>query len=346
MNRKERSDPRRFMYALQNFEPMDDSERGEAEFLIREVIRQHQRLDQDLPKTDFHKRAFLAKKELEEAGIDIPLPVYWYEHGIMVDFDEVVTDFFQFDRHRYDSRIGTKAVLDTDIASSAFDVADDIKEQITGIAQEIARKYRHTFDTSVAKDETYERFADNEFIIHLNDLRYHLQELEGKDKVPKDEYAPTDVSITDVTDVSYSNKDTEIDEEEQDTILSYLDKMIASYPEETYDHMHPLFLEWESLTRQFTYNGMFSQLDSFTSEFWNTFSRVELRIHHNENISPLKIRRWKREREEHIERFEQEIKKKQQVLLENREATNELDSVSEAYSQSVDEAVQDFKTEQ
>jgi hypothetical protein len=122
--------------------------------------------------------------------------------------------------------------------------------------------------------------------------------------------------------------------------------MIATYPNEKYDHMYSLFLEWESLTRQFIYNEMFSQLDNFTSEFWNTFSRVELRIHHNENISPLKIRRWKNEREEHIESFEQEIEDKQHVLLENREPSDELDSVSEAYSQSIDKAVQDFKTEQ
>lgn len=325
---------------------MDDPERGEAEYLIREVIRQHQCLGQDLPKTDFHKRAFLAKKELQEAGIDVPLPVYWYEHGIMVDLDEVMTDFFQFDRHGYDSRIGTEAVLDTDVADSTFDVADDLKEQITSIAKQIAREYRHVFDTSVAKDETYERFADNEFIIHLNDLRYHLQDLEGVDTVAKDEYAPTDVSISDVIDVSHTTKDTEIDEETQDTLLTYLDEMISTYPEEKYTHMHPLFLEWESLTRQFIYNGMLSELDTFTSEFWNTFSRVELRIHHNEDISDLKILRWKRERDEHIEKFEEKIEKRQQVLLENREPTNELDSVSETYSESIEKAVRDLQTEQ
>jgi hypothetical protein len=334
------------MYSPPIFVSMEDSERGEAEYLIYEVIRQHQRLDQDLPKTDFHKRAFLTKKELEEAGVDVTLPVYWYEHGIMVDFEEVLTDFFQFERHRYESRSGTKAVLDDDVSHSEFGIADEVRERISDVAQQIAREYRNIFDTSVAKDKTYERFADNDFIIHLNDLRYHLQDLEGVDSVAKDEYAPTDVSISDVTDVSHTTKDAGIDEDTQETLLTYLDKMIETYPEEKYTHMHPPFLEWESLTRQFIYNGMLSELDNFTSEFWNIFSQVELRIHHNEDISDVKILQWKRERDEHIERFEKKIEQRQQVLLENREPTNELESVSEAYSESVDEAVRDLRTEQ
>jgi hypothetical protein len=264
----------------------------------------------------------------------------------MVDFEEVLTDFFQFKRHQYDSRLGTKVVLDDDISNSEFSISKDMRERISDVAQQIAHEFRTIFDTSVAKDKTYELFADNDFIIHLNDLRYHLQDLEGMDSVAKDEYAPTDVSISDVTDVSHTTKNAEIDGDTQETLLTYLNKMIETYPEEKYTHMHPLFLEWESLTRQFIYNEMLSELDTFTSEFWNTFSRVELRVHHNEDISDLKIHRWKRERDEHIERFEKKIEQRQQVLLENREPTNELDSVSEAYSESVEEAVRDLRTEQ
>lgn len=325
---------------------MEDSERGEAEYLLYEVIRQHQRLGQDLTKTDFHKRSFLTKKLLEDNGIDVTLPVYWYEHGIMVDLDDLLVDFLQFKDQRYESRRGTKAVLDADIINSYFDLADEKKELIKESASQIAHEFKNIFDTSVAKDETYERFADNEFIIHLNDLRYHLENLETEDRVPREEYAPTDVSFSDIVDIGESTRGEEIDEELRNTVLSYLDDMTGTYPEKKYNRMYPQFLEWESLTRQFAYNDMFSELENFTSKFWNTFSRVELRIHHNEDIPKFKIHRWKRERREHIDKFEQEISNKQQVLLRNRTPTSELESISEAYSDSVDEAVRDFRAEQ
>lgn len=323
---------------------MNRSKRGEAEYLLYEVVRQNQCLDRDLPKTDFHKRSFLTKKELEEEGLDVPLPVYWYEHGIMVDLEEVVADFLGFDQLQYQSGMGRTATIDDEISRSDFDVSEDRRERIKEIARKIAHRYRSVFDTSVAKDETYEEFADNDFIIHLNDLRYYLETVEDVDTVAQDSYVSTDISFNDIFGQSTDVDDKVIDESTKSEILGYLDEMGGSYPREQYTHMHSLFLEWESLTRQFTYNGMLSQLNNFTSQFWNTFSRVELRIHHNENIPAMKIHRWKRQRDKHVTEFEEKIEDRKQILLENREPTNELDSVSEAYSKTVDEMFHQFQT--
>lgn len=335
----------KFMRPPSNFQSMDTAGLGEAEYLLYEVVRQNQRQGRDLPKTQFHKISFLTKKELENQGVEVPLPVYWYEHGIMVDLEEVVAQFLGFEPQRYGSRTGEKAIFEEDLSSSDFEVGKDKREEIKSTARTIARKFRDVFDTSVAKDKTYEEFADNDFIIHLNELRYFLESVEDVDTVAKDTYVPTDISYSDIVDDSTQTKTDAIDAGDEENIIEYLNKMTVSYPENKYTKMHSLFLEWESLMRQFTYNGMLSQLSQFTSEFWNTFSRVELRIHHNEDIPLLKVHNWKNERNEHINWFQSRIKERRDILLKQREETNELGSISQKYGEAVDEAVWGFQNQ-
>jgi len=82
---------------------------------------------------------------------------------------------------------------------------------------------------------------------------------------------------------------------------------------------------------------MYSQLHDFLESFWETFSRTELRLKHNEH-TPLNIlSKWRVKRDKELERFENELDEKREIVMKNREETNVLGPVAENYSDTVRE---------
>lgn len=322
---------------------MSGPELDADEYLLYEVIHQYQQQGQKLAKTLFNKLAYIAKKELDAEGVDVDLPVYWYEHGMVVDLDAVSDDFFTFQDTSYSTGPGYNTVLTKNLDSAAFRVEDDKRRAIQRVVRETTDRYKDVYDTSVAKDETYDKYADNDFIINLNQFRYLLDDLEEVDRVPADEYAATDVSIRDILTFEHHDQQQVTTDIDDDELLESLSTLVATFPEDEYPHMREEFYEWESITRQLIYNRMFSQLDTFTSAFWNAFSKAELRIKHNEDISRGKLMRWRQNRDEYIEEFQDQLANYRQVLLENREETHVLDSVSEEFDEAVENAFQDFR---
>lgn len=329
---------------------MDDPDYGAAEYLCYQVVRAvRDRVGQDLPKTEFNKQCYLVYKELQEQGTDAGLPVYWYEHGIMVDLDELVADFLDFQNKRWSSGTrGTDVVIDDEWEHHEFDIDPSLADQIKQKTLEVAMRFGNTFDTSVVKDETYEEYG-NPFVQTLNEARYYIDELDDVDRVSKESYVTdVDISYAALVEDSSPKKDRDLPDnvgEIESDLLKYFDRLVETYPSNTYETMETQFRQWESISRQLAMNHMFSQLSNFTHQFWIRFSRGELRIEHNENIPRLKVHKWRRERPDEIEALKEEIQKYRQVLLENRESTDELESVSEEYSEAVDEAFHDVLTE-
>lgn len=326
---------------------MTSSDYGEPEFLCFEVVRSvHDVANRDLPKTEFNKQCYLVYKELQEEGLETGLPVYWYEHGIMVDLDELLNDFIAFKDKRWDSgRRGKNAVIVDDWEADQFDIEQSIADRISLKASEVARRFEHTFDTSVVKDRTYKKYG-NSFVQALNEARYYIEDLNDIDRINQEDYvADVGVSYSDFVDDTDTNT-VELPEDVEgieSDVIEFLDRLVETYPTDTYDKMEPQFRQWESISRQFAMNHMFSQLGNFTNEFWIRFSRGELRIEHNENISPLKVRRWRMKRDDEIEALEEEIRKYRKVLLENREPTAELSAVGDSFSQSVRDTYLEFR---
>jgi hypothetical protein len=99
--------------------------------------------------------------------------------------------------------------------------------------------------------------------------------------------------------------------------------------------MENQFLEWENLSWQMAQNGFYSRLHDFMESFWTTFSRVELRVKHNQNV-PLHIRsRWRQQISDEMDSFQSEIDQYRDTVLENREETAVLDMVADSYSDTV-----------
>lgn len=320
---------------------MDDPDYGPPEFLCYQVIRAaHEIVGRDLPKTEFNKQCYLVYKELqEEEDVEAYLPVYWYEHGIMVDLEEILDDFLSLETKRWSSgRRGQNVIISDDWEAEEFDVEPSIARSIENKAIEVARRFKGAFDTSIVKDRTYEKYG-NEFVQTLNETRYYIEELDDIDTIRKEEYvADIDVSFSELTGEEYSEEDVEIpddlDEIEED-VIEFLDRLVETYPPGKYQAMKAQFRQWESISRQFAMNHMFSQLHNLTHEFWIRFSRGELRIEHNENIPTFKVRRWRRERSEHIEELEDELDRYRRILLNNRKESDELSAIADSFSEAV-----------
>lgn len=315
---------------------MNTPEYGEAEYLCYEVVKSvRERLGEDLPKTEFNKQCYIVYKELQEEGIDVELPVYWYEHGIMVDLEYVSSEFLAFETKRWQGGKGRNASLHSDPGIQGFDITHNIAEKVQDKAQDVAHRFRSTFDTRAAKDDTYQKYG-NEFVQSLNEARYFIEDLDDIDRVKQEDYVGLEVSMSD-----YLEEETvaaEIPGEAEDIesdVLTYLDSLVETFPDDQYTHMDGHFREWESIMRQLAMNHMFSQMSNFMNEFWVRFSKGELRLRHNENIPYAKKNKWRKERREEIEKLEETIEHYRKVLLEHRQETNVLERVADEYSQAV-----------
>lgn len=324
---------------------MPNHELGPEEYLLYEIVHQSNLKESEVHKTELHKLSYLIYKDFDNESVpdqELALPAYWYEHGIMVDFDQLSTHFLNFEFVSYDSSKGEVIQVDDDISTSNFDIVPELAEWIQEKARKYIDEFGQTYGVRAVKDATYERFG-NEFVQQLNEFRYQLDGLENKDVVNKDEYAPTEVAFSEIVNTAETDKKTNFEDVDDQALLENLNGLIAAFPDQEYDKMEDEFYEWESITRQLIYNSMYSQLNNFTSEFWNAFSQVVLRVEHNENLPQTKVFRWKRDRKEALDDFEDEIGRYRSVLLKNRDQTDVLESVSQEYDEAVDETFDEFR---
>lgn len=318
---------------------MGNPEYGEQEFLCYQVLKEmRQQFGRDMPKTEFYKLCYIVNEELLDKGVDVELPVHWYRYGGVLTTQAMNAGFYNLEEKRWSSNRGNNVVLNDEVSEDDFEVSDEKKAEIVDIASETVREFGNIYGTKKKKDYQYDHYAPNEFVRILDKYREYLDDMEELDRIDSDSYVSNvDVSFNDIV----SSPSSSIDNSSQDTseqkeeIRGYLDKLAKVYPEELYEGMYPLFLEWESLSRQLIKNGNFSQLFNFTEDFWKTFSRVELRLKHERNTPNLKKRKWARKKKTEKEDFKEEIEKYRAVVLQNREQTSKLHTVADSYSETV-----------
>lgn len=322
-----------------------DDRLGVPEFLCFQVVRTLQRKKgPNIPETDFNKFAFLVHERLKEKDFESGLPHFWLQYGEVVDRDEMHIPFLEFKEHRYQTNLGKRAALDRDYSHSDFAVNGGTETLIIETTEDTVSDFEDRYGTDIAKDYTYEEFAPEEFIIHLNNLRAFFEETDVTAPISRDsQVAGLETSFSEIIGVDETavDEDVEGQDEFKTEVLRHLDRMVETYPTETYTYADKEFRQWESTTRQLTYNGIFDHVAQFTHDFWKMFSEVELRIRHNENIPKAKVQRWRNRRADIVERFRETLDDKRDVLLKNRESTDELERVADSYSQAVRELFAD-----
>ena len=327
-----------------NWTTMSTPQHGEAEYLCYQIIKQVREQhgqNWDLPKTTFNKLCYIADKELQKEGIDVELPVHWYRYGGVLTEEGMDGGFYELIDQKWDDNRGQNVVLSDDIDDEDFEIeeerATDIEEEAGGLVRELGGYY----GINISQDYQYEEYAPNEFIRCLHEYRDFLTDLDENGSLATEDYVEeVDVSFQDIVSQPSSSPSTReaassSSDETNSRIRDYLDQLIIEYPEEKYSRMEDQFLEWENLSWQMAQNGFYSRLYDFMDSFWNTFSRVELRIRHNRNV-PMHIRsRWNQQVSDEMESFQSEIEEYRNVVLENREETEVLDMVGDTYSDTV-----------
>lgn len=313
----------------------EESKYGAAEYLCYEVIRQMEDRGQQVPETSFNKLCTLVYDEIEDTE-EVDLPHQWYQYGYEVNRRYLNDDFLVNIRNAEWQRPGTQISIEG-ISQDTFDVADDLKKSIKSVASRYAKKFQNTYGTAVIKDYSYEIQAPNEFIQVMNEFRDELDSLDAEGAATRDEHVPgVDISFTDATEVEVGTTDIDSSDVDDDRINEYLRRLGQTFPEDTYLTMQSEFYQWKTLCKQLIRYDLYGELRQFQSSFWNIFSRVELRIHHSENIPHRQRQRWIDEREEHITQFKDEMEAKRRVIMKYRNPTNKLDSVSAAYDEAVE----------
>lgn len=321
---------------------MSNPDLGGPEYLCYEVVRQMTDADRDVPKTDFNKLCFLVYKELQDRGLDVKLPHYWYQYGEVVDTEEINIEWLNWEPTRWEQRRGERAVIDPEYSDDDFIADGGTKRGTRSVVTDVVDEYKSEYGTDIAKQYTYEIYAPNNFIIHLNNLRSHVEDTDPGGRLDADVHVPNvEVSFRDFQPDETEDSDDFSAADSSDVDLGqiedWLNKLVETYPHDYYTYADTEFRHWESLCRQMVRNQITGTLIHFINDFWLMFSRVELRINHHENISPVKVQRWRNEREEHIEQFRSTLKDRRDFVLQNREPTNKLDNYAESYSNVVRE---------
>jgi len=292
------------------------SDFGPGAFLCHQVLRQMERASDGnkiVYETEFNKLCFLACKELEEDGFadEVQLPMRWYQFGMEVwGQPEAFGVLYQSDDR------GTKVIPQT-LSDSAFSLREDLREAIHRVARKLAGEYKHSYGTDIIVDDSYDDYAPTSFVNSYHEYRKIIEGLE-----------PNQQSLTQFL-------DSEPSEGHISTVRPHLEMLVSDYPQSMYDEAYPEFKQWDSVVRQLAKNGDVEAVISLSEAFWEMFSRVELRVHHNVDIPAETLADWILERDKHKESFRSQLTEYREVALEEREETNHLEQISESYSETV-----------
>lgn len=264
-------------------------------------------------ETEFNKLCYLAYKQLEEEGYanEVKLPMRWYQFGMELwGQPEAYGVIYQGDSR------GTRVTRQT-LSDRVFDIGNELKGAIHKVARQLAGNYKNTYGTDKIVDDSYEDYAPTEFVREYHEFRSVFEDLEeGQSSL-----------------ASFAND--ESPEDHISTVRPHLERLVKSYPRSKYDEAHSQFRQWDSVTRQLAKNGNLDAMESLASDFWEMFSRVELRIHHQIDIPSNDQADWILERPRHKDAFEKTLREYRQIALERRDDTDHLDRVSASYSEAV-----------
>lgn len=296
----------------------DEEQLGDdaCDFLCYQLLRQldtAQRDGRSITRTQFLKIAPIADRVLaDEYDRELGLPRYWYMYGEVLNEKPLNSGYYT----TTDAPWGGKAIeLAPGTSPNAFDVADDVRRDVYEVARRLANDFANEHSMEL-KEYQYREYAPNEFVIAFDDFR---------DFISNTDQQSTTLDRFLSEGGSYSR---------EAEAQSLLDDVLIEYPEDTYDEMYEVFLEWEDTTRLLLEQGTsFEEIEGLLSDFWETFSKVELRLRHEQNTPREQKLEWEDNRNDVKQEFRDRLTDIREDALGNRDSCNVLESVAESYSE-------------
>jgi len=302
--------------------PQDDPTFGEPEFLGWLLLKQLKgQSDDQISRSKFLKLCCIADRRLADTHeYDVGLPRYWYMYGELANEHEFSDRFYNAPL-----AIGWEGqqYIPKELPVDAFDVSEEglglIPQAVRWTVNEFGRK-----NVEEIKRHQYEEHAENEFIRTYSELRWLLNTID----LGRQERLP-----------NYGSGG----ESNEEYLKRQLDEMMAAYPddEERYDAMKRLYFRWDDTVRLMVDQAVeYSRIAEFLDDFIRTLSKVVLRFAYNQNISDQRLVDWEEDVAVEKSEFATHLKEVRSKHLRNRSRSTELDRVSDAYSQTIEEQIE------
>ncbi len=302
--------------------PQEEPEFGEPEFLgwlLLKLLKEQS--DDQISRSKFLKLCCIADRRLLEVHeYDVELPRYWYMYGELANEHEFSGRFYNaplaigWDGQQY---------IPKDLHADAFDVSEDGLELIPQAVRWTVREFGRK-NVEEIKQHQYEEHAENEFIRKYSELRWLLSTIDLGRQERLQNYGSGG-------------------ESNEEYLKRQLDEMMAAYPddEERYDDMKRLYLRWDDTVRLMVDQSIeYSRIAEFLDDFIRMLSKVVLRFAYEQNISDERLADWEEDAAEEKVKFANQLKEVRAEHLRSRSRSTELDRVSDAYSQTIEEQIE------
>lgn len=294
----------------------EELEFGAPEYLGYRVLQE--RFNQDnseTGRTKFFKLCCLTNRELiQEYERDIGLPWHWDKYGGVIEEHSVNRGFFFAPSANHQE--GQAYYPANEVSETDFGVNEDLQEDIFAAARTVVR--RHGRKTRQELQEIqYQEYAPNDFIRTYSDLRWHLVSLSLK-------------QVGQQTLSDFPRDDSPNYTEQR------LNEMFRKFPEDEYEEIYEQYLTWDDTMRlMLEEDASTRELHDFFEVFVENLSKVCLRIVHRENIPNKRVNQWEEEIPDHIEKLQNQISEVRKALLEERSEYTVLNTVAEAYDETI-----------
>jgi hypothetical protein len=231
-----------------------------------------------ITSSQFSKLPCIADRYLlDELERDIQFPRYWYKYGEVGNREPLDNTYFLLGEAEEWGGIKVRpAKTDTE-----FELDEELKSEIDEAIEFVVTNFSNVKIDEV-KELQYKHFSPNKFIQTFENLRD---------------------SIYDLADTGESNELSENIQNDKDKLLKLLDNLEEQYPDETYSKMKDDFGDWKKIMEEKIKKEDFGGAEAYLEEFWDVFSKVHLRMEHNNNPDPEQIKRWRLENKSELEKY-------------------------------------------
>lgn len=284
---------------------------GPQDYLCYCILREldtYQREGRSVTRTQFLKLPCIADHYLyDDHELDIGLPRYWYQYGEIVNEQPLSSSYYNVTPGEWG---GHQVQPAPGISSDAFDVSEDVQQHISSVVRRVVSQFANQ-DSKEVKDFQYKNHAPNSFVRSFDEFREFVLNQDQQN-----------ASLADFSQGSVQSM--------EERGKEYLDELLMEYPADQYSDMYDLFLRWEDTARLLIDDGEFNDIEDLLGDFWETFSKVELRFQHAQNTPKEQKVRWMNERNEEINSFNIRLSEVRKDVLADRETSNIFESVTQS----------------
>lgn len=300
----------------------EEPEFGESEFLGWLLLQQlKEQSDDQISRSKFLKLCCIADRRLIEThDYEVGLPRYWYMYGELTNEHEFSGRFYNAPQAiGWDGQQYIPKPMHVEEFEASEKGLELIPKAVGWTVGEFGRE-----NVEVIKKHQYEQHAGNEFIQAYSELRWLLSTIDLGEQRRLPNYGAQG-------------------ESNEEYLKRQLDEMMMAYPEdeERYGEMKTLYFRWDDTVRLMVGQSVeYSRIAEFLDEFITTLSKGILRFAHNQSISEERLVDWEVDAAEEKAEFTTRLREVRMNLLRNRSRSTELDSVSDAYSRTVEEQIE------